>query len=148
MAIAYRLEKDLGLTVTVFDGVITGEEWINSVRGLFADPAWPPGRLNLTDLRTADSHLLTDADRQAIYAINQEHAKQLVGMKSAAIAGMHFDETRDFERGNRSSGLRLIAFDDVGPACAWLGLDPAVVAPMINEMRDQLRGDERDDARP
>jgi hypothetical protein len=139
MGIAFRLDRGLGLTLTLFDGVITGEEWIEQVSGLFADPAWPPGRLALTDLRTADSQLLTNADRQAIFEINQAHAKQLVGMKSAAIAGMHFDETRDFERGNRPSGLRLIAFDDVGPACAWLGLDPAVVAPMLTEMRDQLR---------
>jgi hypothetical protein len=140
MAIAYRLDQGLGLTLTVFDGVITGEEWIRRVRELFADPAWPPGRLNLTDLRTADSTQITADDRRTIFEINEEHAKQLVGMKSAAIAGVHFDETRDFERGNRSSGLRLIAFDDVGPACAWLGLDSAVVGPMLTTMRDELRG--------
>jgi hypothetical protein len=141
MGIAYRLDRDLGLTLTVFDGIITGEEWIRHVHEVFDLPEWPPGRLSLTDLRTADSHLLRDEDRQAVFAINQAHAKQLVGMKSAAIAGVHFDEARDFERGNRPSGLRLIAFDDVGPACAWLGLDAAVVAPMISELRAQLRGD-------
>jgi hypothetical protein len=141
MGIAYRLDPVLGLTVTVFDGVITGEEWIQEVRELFADPAWPAGRLSLTDLRTADSHLLTAEHRQEIYEINQAHAKQLVGMKSAAIAGMHFDEAREFERGNRQSGMRLIAFDDVGPACAWLGIDAAAVNPILAEMRAQLRGD-------
>jgi hypothetical protein len=139
MGIAYRLDRGLGLTLTMFDGAVSGEEWIRRVQELFADPAWPPGRLNLTDLRTADSSAITAADRQAIYEINQEHAKQLVGMKSAAIAGVHFDETREFERGNRPSGLRLIAFDDVGPACTWLGVDAAVVAPMLTEMREQLR---------
>jgi hypothetical protein len=140
MGIAYRLNGALGLTITVFDGEITGEEWIRSVRELFADPEWPPGRLALTDLRTADSHLLKDEHRQAIYAINQEHARQLVGMKSAAIAGVHFDEAREFERGNRPSGIRLIAFDDVGPACVWLGIDPAAVIPTLSELREQLRG--------
>jgi hypothetical protein len=148
MGIACRLDQGLGLTLTVFDGVITGAEWMRQVRELFANPEWPPGRLSLTDLRTADAHLISDADRQAIFKINQEHAKQLVGMKSAAIAGVLFDEAREFERENRPSGLRLIAFDDVGPACAWLGLDPAVVSPMITELRDQLRGGTRDDARP
>jgi hypothetical protein len=142
MGIAYRLDQDLGLTLTVFDGVITGEEWIRHVNEVFDLPEWPPGRLSLTDLRTADSHLLRDDDRRTVFAINEAHAKQLVGMKSAAIAGVHFDVARDFERGNRPSGLRLIAFDDVGPACAWLGLDPAVVAPMITELRAQLRGDD------
>lgn len=139
MGIAYRLDQGLGLTLTVFDGVITGEEWRTKVRALFADPAWPPGRLNLTDLRTADSSLLTAADRNEIYAINAHHANQLVGMKSAAIAGVHFDETREFERGNRPSGIRLIAFDDLGPACAWLGIDAALVGPMITVLRDEMR---------
>jgi len=139
MGIAYRLDQGLGLTLTVFDGVVTGDEWRATVREIFDDPDWPPGRLNLTDLRTADSSLITEADRNDIYEINARHANQLVGMKSAAIAGVHFDETREFERGNRPSGIRLIAFDDLGPACAWLGIEAALVAPMVTALRDELR---------
>ena len=139
MGIAYRLDHALALTVTVFDGKITGDEWRAAIEQMFADPEWPPGRLNLTDLRTADSSNLTPADRSDIYAINAAHAAKLVRMKSAAIGGEHFEETRDFERGGRSSGLRLIAFDDLRPACAWLGIEVEAVRPILDDIRSELR---------
>ena len=139
MGIAYRLDHTLGLTVTVFDGKITGEEWRSAVLQVFADPGWPPGRLNLTDLRTADASLLTVADREQIFEINARYAHKLIGMKSAAIGGALFEEARAFEREDRTSGLRLIAFDDVGPACTWLGVDVNDVRPVLEELRSQLR---------
>ena len=139
MGIAYRLDQTLGLTLTVFDGRITGYEWRTAVREMFADPRWPPGRLNLTDLRTTDSSALTTADRAAIFAINARHAHKLVGMKSAAIGSAHFETSRDFSREDQSSGLRLIPFDDLKPACLWLGLDLETVRSMIDELRSELR---------
>jgi hypothetical protein len=123
MGIAYRL----------------GEEWRSTVLEVFASPEWPPGRLNLTDLRTADFSELTIHDRAQIFEINARHVHKLVGMKSAAIGGANFDAARQFEREDRSSGLRLITFDDVGHACAWLGVDSHVVRPMLEELRSGLR---------
>jgi hypothetical protein len=139
MAIAYRLDHTLGLTVTVFDGRVTGDEWRSTVREIFADPCWPPGRLNLTDLRTADASRLTGADRAEIFAINARHADKLVGMKSAAIGGTNFEAARRFEQDDHTSGLRLIAFDDLGPACTWLGVEVDNVRSMIEQLRRQLR---------
>jgi hypothetical protein len=140
MGIAYRLDGALALTLTVFDGKITGDEWRSAVHEIFADPSWPPGRLNLTDLRTADASALTGADRAEILSINARHAHKLVGMKSAAIGGSTFDAARKFAREDRASGLRLIAFDDLAPACTWLGVDVAKVRSMIDDLRARLRG--------
>jgi hypothetical protein len=109
------------------------------VEEIFADPSWPPGRLNLTALRTVDASALTVADRDEIFSINARHADQLVGMKSAAIGGGSFDAARRFAREDRVSGLRLIAFDDLGPACTWLGIDVTQVRSMIEQLRRQLR---------
>lgn len=139
MGVGYSLDKTLALTLTVFDGPVTGDEWRSTVRDLFADPSWPPGRLNLTDLRSADLSAITTADRAAIYAINARHAQKLIGMKSAAIGGANFETARDFERDDRSSGLRIIPFDDLGPACSWLSVDVVTVRSMIEELRGRLR---------
>jgi hypothetical protein len=139
MAIGYRLDRRLALTVTVFDGKVTGEEWSAAARAVFADPAWPPGRLNLTDLRTADASALTIADRASIFEINARQAHKLVGMKSAAVGGTHFEAARRFERDDLSSGLRIIPFDMLEPACAWLGIDTDDAAAIINEVRRELR---------
>jgi hypothetical protein len=139
MGVGYQLDQQLGLTLTVFDGRVSGDEWRATVRTLFADPGWPPGRLNLTDLRTADSSALTVADRDEIFAINARHADKLVGMKSAAIGGAHFEKARRFGDADQSSGLRLIAFDDLGPACAWLGIELDTVRTSLDQIRRRLR---------
>jgi hypothetical protein len=139
MGAAYRLDHVLGLTLTVFDGTITGDEWRATARTIFADPAWPPGPLNLTDLRTADASALTDADRVSILAINASHADQLAGMKSAAVGGTNFEIAARFQREDEMSGLRLVVFDDLPPACTWLGVDADAVSVTIRTLREQLR---------
>jgi hypothetical protein len=139
MGVGYRLDHELALTVTVFDGTVTGDEWHTTVREIFSDPSWPPGRLNLTDLRTADLSAVTRADRAEIYALNARHAHKLVGMKSATVGGANFETARKFERDDRSSGLRIIPFDDLGPACNWLGIDVRAVGSAIEDLRRSLR---------
>jgi hypothetical protein len=148
MGVGYRLDHELALTVTVFDGAVTGEEWRATVRALFADPSWPPGRLNLTDLRTADLSAVTGEDRAEIYALNARHAHKLVGMKSATVGGVNFENARKFERDDRSSGLRIIPFDDLGPACTWLGVDTQAIASMIDQLRREMREPSRDPTLP
>jgi hypothetical protein len=139
MGVGYRLDEALGLSLVVFDGKVTGDEWRTTVLEVFADPRWPPGRLNLTDLRTADTSALTESDRAEIFAINALHADKLVRMKSASLGSAHFDATRRFERDDHTSGLRIIAFDDLAPACDWLGVDVERVRTIIEELRVQLR---------
>jgi hypothetical protein len=139
MGVGYLLDHEHGLTLTVFDGVVTGDEWRSTARQIFADPSWPPGRLNVTDLRTADLSAVTRADRDEIYALNAQHAPKLVGMKSATIGGVNFEIAQKFERDDRTSGLRIIPFDDLGRACEWLGVPVPAVAAMIEQVRRQLR---------
>ena len=138
MGVAYELDEQLGLTLTVFDGPVTGQEWRDSVAALFSDPRWPPGKLSLTDLRTADASALTAADRAEIIAINGSVA-ELAGMKSAALGGENFEAATAFEREDQTSGMRLIVFNDVSTACGWLGIDTAAVNPMIEQLRRRLR---------
>jgi hypothetical protein len=139
MGVGYRLDHELTLTLTVFDRTVTGDEWRATVREIFADASWPPGRLNLTDLRTADLSAVTRSDRAEIYEMNALNAHKLVGMKSATVGGTNFETARKFERDDRSSGLRIIPFDDLGPACSWLGVDARAVGAMITELRRHLR---------
>jgi hypothetical protein len=139
MGVGYRLDHELALTLTVFDGAVTGDEWRSTVREIFADASWPPGRLNLTDLRTADLSAVTRSDRAEIYKMNALNANKLVGMKSATVGGANFETARAFERDDRSSGLRIIPFDDLSPACRWLGVDALVIGAMIDDLRRQLR---------
>ncbi len=139
MGVGYLLDHEHALTLTVFDGVVTGDEWRATVREIFANPSWPPGRLNLTDLRTAGLSAVTSADRAEIYALNAQHAHKLIGMKSATIGGANFETAQKFEHDDRSSGLRIIPFDDLRPACEWLGVPAPAATAMIEQVRARLR---------
>jgi hypothetical protein len=139
MGVAYQLDERLGLTLTVFDGLVSADEWRSVAVEIFTDPDWPPGKLNLTDLRTADTSALTAADRAEIIALNGSHAARLAGMKSAAIGGANFEVANTYEREDQSSGMRIIVFNDLTTACGWLGVSTQTVGPMIEQLRRRLR---------
>ena len=98
-----------------------------------------PGDLSLTDITTADASGVAPAERAEIQSLNAAHAARLSGMRSAAVAGKNFVRAREFEREDRSSGLRIIVFDDLPIACTWLGLDVVAIRPLVAEVRAQAR---------
>src|SRR5689334_22541234 len=113
MGIAYRLDKQLGLMTTVWDGAIAAEDWQKHLRDTFDDPDWPSVMRNLTDLRFADVSAITEAHRVQSVAMYGPYAQHVRGKKSAVVAGDNFDRAREFESHNEPAGLRLIVFNDL-----------------------------------
>ena len=70
MGIGYRINPDLGLTVEVWDGVITPEECRHHLIELAEDTRWPPGRLEIIDLTT-----LRDLSRSPIRNLSMSWLK-------------------------------------------------------------------------
>ena len=123
----------------VWDGTVTVDDWRAHLLEVFADPDWPAGTRNLTDLRSADVSSITPADRLSIVAMYAPYADKVRGMKSAAVAGDNFDVSRDFEDQKEPAGLSLIVFNDLLNACTWLGIDKAAAQATITELRQELR---------
>ena len=139
MGISYRLDKTLGLMTFVWDGTVTAADWKAHLTEIFADPDWPAGTRNLTDLRSADVSTITPADRAEIVTMYAPYADKVRGMKSAAVAGDNFDVSREFENQNEPAGLSLIVFNDLLNACTWLGIDKAAAQTTVTELRQELR---------
>ena len=123
----------------VWDGVVTADDWRAHLREMFADPDWPVGSKNLTDLRTADVSTITPEDRASIVTMYAPYADKVRGQKSAAVAGDNFDASREFEDQKEPAGLSLIVFNDLLNACTWLGIDKAVAQATVSELRQELR---------
>ena len=143
VGISYRLDKAQGLMTFVWDGKVTADDWKAHLTEMFADPDWPAGTRNLTDLRSADVSTITPADRAEIVMMYAPHADKVRGMKSAAVAGDNFDVSRDFETENEPAGLSLIVFNDLLNACTWLGIDKTLAQATVAELRQELRENAR-----
>ena len=57
MAIGYRIDKTLGLTVVVWDGAVTGDEAEDHVRRLADAVTWPP---TTTEIAPEGPSMFTD----------------------------------------------------------------------------------------
>src|SRR5205807_4901132 len=87
VGLRYRLDHDLGLTIIVGDGVVTAEEWHVHVSRMISDPEWPPGRLGLTDLATADTSAITGDDIRGMATAFRSGDSKLSDRKAAIAAG-------------------------------------------------------------
>ena len=139
MGIAYRLEKQLSLMTTVWDGAISADAWQQHLREMLDDPDWPSVTRNLTDLRSADLSAISDANRVEAVAMYGPHAHHVRGKKSAVVAGDNFDRARSFESHNEPAGLRLIVFNDLFNACTWLGIDTSTALDTLEALRTEAR---------
>ena len=139
MGIAYRLERNLSLMTTVWNGAITADDWQEHLQDTFGDPDWPSVTRNLTDLSAADLSGITDANRVDAVAMYDPHAQHVRGKKSAVVAGDNFDRARSFESHNEPAGLRLIVFNDLFNACTWLGIDTTAAMDTLDELRTEAR---------
>ena len=139
MGIAYRIDKTIGITTIVWDGLVTADDWRAHLLELFADPDWPPGLLSLTDLRSADVSTITSDDQADVLTMYGPRIDDVRGTKSAAVAGDNFEVSSEFESRKEPTGLRLIVFNDLLNACIWLGIDEAAAQATIDELRRALR---------
>ena len=135
MSIAYRCDPQLGCTFVIWDGRVTPEVWRGHFDQLFADPAFPPGRRWLIDLRTAGevSSITEDVIAEIGKRINLQ-SERLDQMQVAVIPnGMWEQASQLVDHEISLPGLRSILFNDPSVACGWLGLSVGDVQPISRE---------------
>jgi hypothetical protein len=142
MGIAYRCDTDRGITLSVWDGVITIDDWRDHVRRQLADPQWPGGRLSLTDARSA-RHLFTAYEICDIAAMYRSEPARITGIRVARIGAEDSLAALTFQQAIGPSGPTTLVFDDLESASRWLGIQAADVQPMLDDLRDDLRTSDR-----
>ena len=137
MGITYRIDKARGITVVLWDKLVTSEQFLAHVRTLLADAEWPPQqRLHLCDLRQAsidasidEACLKSAAD---LYGTKRE---KISTMKVAIVAGEAFAKSKQFERFMSPYSATVIVFNNIETACAWLGVDVTHTKRKLDELR-------------
>jgi hypothetical protein len=137
VAIEYRLDRTLGLTLVVWDGVVTGHDAEEQVRRLRADPEWPPGRLHLLDLTSVSTVPTVGETRLVEMLAEMAEMRQI---RFAVIAGDAFAEATRFQEAASGVGVtHVIVFNELATACAWLGIDFGETRTALHGLRNGLR---------
>lgn len=123
MPIKYFIDKDLGLTLVRWHGLVTAEEFLAHTHKLSSDSDWPPFKcLHLTDLRTATLHeSVNDEILLRVAEIYSVHPK-VRSFKVAIVAGEAFDKATVFQR-LMQTYVSVIVFHNFSTACLWLGIN-------------------------
>lgn len=124
MPIVYSIEKDLGLTLVRWHGMVTAEEFLAHTQKLSTDSQWPPSKyLHLADLRTATLHESVNQDILLkiveIYSVHPDVRR----LKVAIVAPEAFEKAMLFQRLVQSY-MTVIVFYSLSTACAWLNISP------------------------
>jgi hypothetical protein len=92
----YHIDKEKGLTLVLWEGVVTADEFLAHVRRLCADADWPPPqRLHLSHLRfTSLDASMDDATIEQAAHLYGNHLPTSGTMKVAIVASEAFTKER------------------------------------------------------
>jgi hypothetical protein len=144
MGIAYRSDDAIGLSVSVWDGEITDDQRRRQMEAVASDPNWGAGGLLLTDLTGVSTAQRASATQvlEAAAEFSERLAGQVRNAKWAIVASETFVLAQRFGSYLEEEVRRIIVFNDLDAACAWLGVDSADARAIIGELRADLRSAE------
>jgi hypothetical protein len=140
MSIVYRIDHAQGITLVLWDGVVTADEYLAHVRQLLSDADWPPHRhRQLGDLRTASVDAIDEATLETAAALFGKHP-EISHFKTAILASEAFNKAVIFKRFISRYRPSVIMFNSLDIACTWLGIDAHGTEHTLRLLRVQARG--------
>lgn len=141
MGISYFCDKAKGISYEVWEGAVTGSEWVEHVRWQVADREWPAGDKSLTDLQlVSENSSIGKAEIKQVSAIYRMSNKLASG-KSAVVFGKSVQKSPLYELFASQHGLRVIVFHDIGTACKWLSIDAKEAEQRTMQLRARMRAE-------
>jgi hypothetical protein len=135
MGIAYRADRSLGCTTSVWDGDVSTEDVQQHLIRLAGDPEWPPGQLHLTDLTTIGDVSIPDPELLALLYEGTNLSEEL---KVAVVVRADFVDSADLRFASAAQEMSATTFTDLALACTYLGLSETEVRATIEDLREQL----------
>jgi hypothetical protein len=126
------------MTVSVWRDV-TPADVASHLDRLAADPNYASSRLLLTDLRAIarDERPTPEQVDMAAREFVQRFGETMTTLKWAIVARHAFPEASAFDEQMRGHVPRVLAFNDLGTACVWLGADVVQIERIIDDLRSR-----------
>jgi hypothetical protein len=135
MAIAFRHTSRI--SVDVWTGTIDPQETARHIDAIAGEPEWGvPGAI-LTDLTgiAADSRPSPATLEHIATMFVERMGNRIRDAKWAVVADVTYEDAIRFSDYVEASAPRLIVFNELATACAWLGVDEYDVRPILDELR-------------
>ena len=128
MGIRYAVLPDLDLTIVRWRGEIRLEQWLEHLARLIADPSYARTRMHVTDIRFASlDPAIGEAEMRRVVDFLRARPALFENRRVAVLAANEFPRARLFEQLAQALKVGIIVFNDLSPACRWLGVDLARV---------------------
>lgn len=138
MGIAYRADRTLGCTVSVWDGIVTGADVREHLVRLAGDNDWPPGHLHLTDLTTITKASVPDPELLDLLYEGTNVAEEL---RVAVVVRAGPDFEPDLRYATATEAVAATTFADLPLACAFLAVQEDAIQATIIELRQELEAE-------
>ena len=140
MNIGYVWDAEENLIISIWNGIVTFNEWRSNVERLLNDPKFSSTNKYLVDMRfgSADSSIGKE-QIQEMASLIESKVKKILNMKLAIVGTKEFEKSLLFRSFMQPEALAVIAFSDMRIACTWLEIDLAKTEEKINDLREKLR---------
>jgi hypothetical protein len=135
MGIAYRADRSLGCTVSVWDGNISANDIQQHLIHLAGNGEWPPGQLHLTDLTTVGDVTVPDPELVELLYEGTDLAEEL---KVTVLVRPDSVHEPDLRFASAAHEIRATTFTDIRDACAYLGISTVDAQAIIQDLRTTL----------
>lgn len=140
MGITYLCDKPKGVIFTVWDGVVTLDDWLSHVHMVLADPDWLQIRRAIVDMQSvSDTSSVGDEQIDQAAAVVGAMGADLATKRIAVIAADEFRRTSRFESLVKRFGVTMVVFNSLDTACIFLGLDVKDTRQTLEQLRLGLR---------
>ncbi len=140
MPIVHRCDPKLALTVVLWSGPVSIDQWREDLRRRQGDPDFASTWKDLVDGRTSSPDAsFTPAAIEAVLEHLKENAVS-AGRAMAVLEGGDLEKLRFYKLIAEQAQLNVEIFHDLPAACAWLGVDQSRVAEILAETRKMIGG--------
>lgn len=139
MGIAYACDTQRRITYSVWDDVISLQDWEQNIATQLADPDWRASKIWLSDQSTVSDYLSIDFSAIEHNAAQYEGIQEVFSKRVALVAGKCFKELKMVERAVGKIGISVIVFNELEIACTYLGLRNAQTRALLDSLRAELR---------
>ena len=140
MPVTYVVLNQGSLVLELWTGRVSHDEALTHVRQHLSDASIAPGASVLVDATGASFETTTEAVHEVTDLYRRSIEKLRVGKAALLVNKSTYDRARVYEKQSIDIGMRVILFNSLDVAAAWLGIDVTRAGEAFEQLRSCRAG--------
>ena len=140
MPVTYVVLNQGSLVLELWTGVVSHDEVLTHERQHLSDASIAPGASVLVDATGALFETTTEAVHEVTDLYRRSIEKLRVGKAALLVNESTYDRARVYEKQSIDLGMRVILFNSLDVASAWVGVDVTRAGETFEQLRFCLAG--------